>query len=156
MANLRDVLCNHGFTEVETYIQSGNISLEHPTLRASDLESEFKKLLLEHFQIAVPVIVLTKADLNCIIENNPFLKVAEVDEKALYVTFMDEISGIELKDEQSFYPDEFLISKKSIFLKIGTSYGTTKLNNQFFEKKLRVTATTRNWKTVQKLLAMAQ
>ena len=35
-------------------------------------------------------------------------------------------------------------------------YSQTKLNNRFFEKKLKVTTTTRNWKTILKLNKLSE
>jgi uncharacterized protein (DUF1697 family) len=54
-----------------------------------------------------------------------------------------------------YSPDRFTIIGKEIFLYIPEGYGNTKLSNNFFENKLKVTATTRNWKTVNKLFELA-
>ena len=51
---------------------------------------------------------------------------------------------------------EFILIDKEIFLYCPNGYGNTKLTNNFFENKLKVSATTRNWKTVNKLLEMAE
>ena len=50
--------------------------------------------------------------------------------------------------------DEFAAAEREIFLFCPNGYGRTKLNNTFFEKKLAVPATTRNWKTVLSLIRM--
>ena len=51
--------------------------------------------------------------------------------------------------------DKFYISKKKIYLFLPEGYGRTKLNNNFFEKKLGVFATTRNLRSVNKLFDIA-
>ena len=51
--------------------------------------------------------------------------------------------------------DQFALGEQEIFLYCPSGYGKTKLSNTFFEKKLGVVATTRNWKTVNALYAMA-
>ncbi len=51
--------------------------------------------------------------------------------------------------------DEYIISGKEIYLYISNGYGKTKFSTTFFERKLGVTATTRNWKTVKTLCEMA-
>ena len=48
-------------------------------------------------------------------------------------------------------PDEFAVVGREVFVHCPNGYGTTKLNNTFFEKRLGVAATTRNWRTVQTL-----
>jgi len=45
-------------------------------------------------------------------------------------------------------PDEFAVSGTEVYLSCPGGYGRTKLNNSFFERRLAVTATTRNWKSV--------
>jgi uncharacterized protein (DUF1697 family) len=51
--------------------------------------------------------------------------------------------------------DEFLVYDREIYLFCPNGYGRTKLSNSFFERKLGVAATTRNWKTVNALYEMA-
>ena len=50
----------------------------------------------------------------------------------------------------------FVIKDREIYLYCPNGYGRTKLNNQTFERKLKTTATTRNWKTVQAILEIAK
>jgi len=47
-----------------------------------------------------------------------------------------------------YKPDEFVIIGKEVYVHCPNGYGNTKLTNTFFEKKLKLSATTRNWKTV--------
>jgi uncharacterized protein (DUF1697 family) len=53
----------------------------------------------------------------------------------------------ELEDKS----DQLAIAGKDIYLFCPNGYARTKLTNNYFEKKLNVSATTRNWKTVNKL-----
>jgi len=48
--------------------------------------------------------------------------------------------------------EEFFISEKEIYLYCPNGFARTKLSNNFFERKLKLTATTRNWKTVKKII----
>ncbi len=43
---------------------------------------------------------------------------------------------------------------REVYLHCPNGYGTTKINNTFFEKRLNTVATTRNWNTVNKLAAL--
>jgi uncharacterized protein (DUF1697 family) len=51
--------------------------------------------------------------------------------------------------------DEFQVFDKEIYLFCPNGYGRTKFSNSFFERKLSVSATTRNWKTVKALFEIA-
>jgi uncharacterized protein (DUF1697 family) len=59
-------------------------------------------------------------------------------------------------DPSQYLSDEFSWKGRSVYLYCPGGYGNTKLNNGFFEKKLKLTATTRNWKTVNELIRMAE
>jgi len=63
---------------------------------------------------------------------------------------LEKLKGID------YSPEEFVLKGNIIYLYSPQGYGKAKMNNNFFENKLKVTATTRNWKTVNKLLEMAK
>ena len=97
----------------------------------------------------------TKDELQEIIENNPY---QNEDINQLHVTFLSDIPTQKPVKEIDHTKDEserFSISCKEIYLFLPHGYGRTRLSNDFFEKKLNVSATTRNWKTVNKLLDIA-
>ena len=56
---------------------------------------------------------------------------------------------------ERYRPDTFRWEGSHVYLDIPGGYGETKLTNALFERKLGVTATTRNWRTVTTLAAMA-
>ena len=73
----------------------------------------------------------------------------------LYVTFLSSkpsTESINILKEISFLPEEYSLNEKNIYLFFPNGAGKAKLNNNFIEKKLKVVGTTRNWKTVNKLL----
>ena len=47
-----------------------------------------------------------------------------------------------------YLPEEYVIDGRYVYLFVPNGYGRAKLNNNYFENKLRVLGTTRNWKTV--------
>jgi uncharacterized protein (DUF1697 family) len=51
--------------------------------------------------------------------------------------------------------EKFAINGKAVYLYCPHGFARTKLSNAFFEKKLKVNATTRNWKTTTELLIIA-
>ncbi|MDQ3292416.1 MAG: hypothetical protein M3Q05_14110 [Bacteroidota bacterium] len=58
-------------------------------------------------------------------------------------------------DPAQYNPDEFKIVGNTVYLFCPNGYGRTKLHNNFFESKCKLTATTRNWKTMQELYHLA-
>lgn len=153
MAELRELCEQLGWNNVSTYIQSGNIFFESERPEAK-LESELHSAIKDRFGYDVPVIVRSKEELSRVIQKNPFLD-THTDISTLHLTFLRNRPTSEAIEKiQSFdhSPDQFHIHNRYIFLSIPGKYHQTKLSNQFFEKKLEVETTTRNWKTVLRLL----
>lgn len=122
------------------------------------LAEKIERAIYKKYNFQVPVIIRNDEELKKIISSNPFLKEKNIEEKKLHVTFLSNTPAkmnVESIKDIDFSPDKFIIKGKEIYLHIPESYGETKLSNNFFEKKLKITATTRNWNTVNKLLEMA-
>lgn len=147
--------------DVKTYIQSGNIIFKSKNPDSKDLSSKIKVKIREVFGFDVPVIIRTEKEYKKVIEDNPF---KEEDTKQLYVTFLSEIPSKNLIEDINVnlgyktqdHLDKCVINRKEIYLLLPEGYSRTKLNNVFFEKKLKVYTTTRNWKTVTKLYDIAE
>lgn len=157
MEELKKLYETLGFSDVQTYIQSGNVVFKTSDTNIPKLIGKIEKKIKSVFHFDVPVLIRTKNSFRKLIKNTPFVK---KDFNNLHVTFLsdspshlpiDEIKK-QIKDESA----EFFISDKEIYVFCPNGYGRTKLNNNFFEKKLGVTVTTRNWKTVNKLLEMTR
>jgi uncharacterized protein (DUF1697 family) len=156
MEDLRALVTAVGGTDVRTYIQSGNavfVSRRSASAVVGSLESGLESALGSK----VPVLVRTKEELEAIIETNPFLHRGE-DPKVLHVTFMgavprpEAVASVPMKTADT---DELQVSGREVYLFCPNGYGNTKLTNSFFEKRLGSSATTRNWKTVTKLVELA-
>ena len=155
MAELRLALRDLGLTGVETYLQSGNAVFEAVGDDAAKQAAAIHGLIEREFDCDVQVLVLTAAELAQIAAANPF--VAEgADEKALHVTFLDgpveeaAFCGLSLPAQPG---EQAAVAGRVVYLHLPYGYGRTKLNNAYFERALKTTATTRNWRTV---LALAQ
>ncbi|NRB53014.1 MAG: DUF1697 domain-containing protein [Saprospiraceae bacterium] len=155
MADLRTHLSSWGFSEVQTYIQSGNIVLQDEELAANQIAKRIHQGIQSAYGFDVPVMVLAPEYLDKVLANNPFLP--EKDPKRLYVTFLSNPPVPELLDgllQEDYSPEAFNLVEKHIYFFSPSGYGRAKMNNNFFEKKLKVEATTRNWRTVNKLRDM--
>jgi uncharacterized protein (DUF1697 family) len=160
MADLKEIYTKLGFKDPKTYIQSGNIVFKSDKkLSETEVAQKIEKAIEEKYNFHVPVIIRTLPEIKKIIAANPFLQEKDIDLKKLHVTFLSEIptkENLRNVENIAFPPDEFIIQGKEIYLHIPESYGETKLSNSYFEKKLKVTATTRNWNTVNTLMKIAE
>jgi len=159
MDALRKSYGNMGFQNVKTYLQSGNVIFTCNHFEIKDLEQKISRQIEQDFGFEVPVIVLTIEKLKQVIENNPFLNDPKIDESFLHVTFLaskpvqSDYKTIEDKKQNG---EEISISNTTVYLFCPNGYGRTKLTNNFLEAKLKVGATTRNWKTTNELYKIAQ
>ena len=146
------------FHDVETYIRSGNVLFSTVKKDTRELERLIEAEILRQFGFEVPVLVLSGEELEKVFRENPFLVKQNVDINCLHVTLLADRPEQKLIDDLSGFGsngDEFVIVGKSVYLFCPNGYGRTKLTNTFFERKLKTRATTRNWKTIGKLLALS-
>lgn len=160
MADLRELLTGIGFTDVKTYIQSGNIFFNLSNeMNDAEIADAIEKLISDNYEFNVPVVVRSVEEVQQAIKSNPFYAENEEDITHLHLTFLKEKPSEEnqLKTEEYNYePDKFVIKNKDVFIFCEGKYHKSKLTNTFFEKKLKVSTTTRNWKTILKLLELSQ
>ncbi len=156
MQDLTELYQDLDFKEVVTYIQSGNVIFKtEKKFTDIKLAKLIEEKIAEKYNFHVPIIIRTYEDLQNVVLTNPF-KNEDID--SLYVTFLSNTpNALNLMklDDANFLPDKFEVIGKEIFICV-TSYGNTKLSNNFFESKLKVIATTRNWKTVNKLIEIVK
>jgi len=147
-----------GFTDVRTYVQSGNVVFAAKERTAAPLASKIAGRIKRDFGYDVPVLVLRADELARVFEANPFLAEKGIDPAKLHVTFLagaPAAAGLKKMEAMASGRDTFRCLRTSIYLHCPDGYGNTKLNNNAFERALAVGATTRNWKTVTTLAQMA-
>ena len=155
MADLKSLFEKLEFSNIQTYIQSGNVIFNSDQKRSNaDLEQEIQQAIADTFGFDVPVIIRSAEEMTDSIANNPFWKEKDIDIDRLHLTFLKELPSKEKLDKLktlTFNPDRFEIIGKDVFIFCSAGYSDSKLTNQLFESKLGTSATTRNWKTVIKL-----
>jgi uncharacterized protein (DUF1697 family) len=156
MVDLKELYESLDLQKVKTYIQSGNVVFQFKGSTSLELTKIIESEIKEVFGIDLIVFIRAKNEFEKIIQNNP-LKNEDINK--LYITFLSEypseIPFIEIEKIKD-NSEKFSINTKEIYLFCPNGYGRTKLSNNFFEKKLKVFATTRNWKTVNKLFDLAK
>ncbi|TBW28696.1 DUF1697 domain-containing protein [Gramella sp. KN1008] len=156
MKDLKEVFEKLEFKNVQTYIQSGNIIFDaEKKLSNSSIERQIEDAMASKYDFQVSVIVRTSDQLKKIITENPFQPIENI--KKHYLVFLkdkpaaEHVSLIEKTDSD----DSFRIVDDHIYVRYASRYSDSKLSNNFFENKLKVPASTRNWKTLHKLLEIS-
>lgn len=158
MAELRAHMEGAGFQDVETYIQSGNIVFNSTLNSTGEVEVAIINMIKDKYGFDVPTLVKQASDLDYVLDNCPYFDPSK-DITRIYVTFLDGVPA----DEQivklaefEFPPEEYCLDGSNVYFYSPLGYGNAKMNNNFFEAKLKVAATTRNWKTVNRLAEMSK
>ena len=147
-----------GFKNVRTYVQSGNVVFEAKERAAGPLGPKIVARIKRDFGFDVPVLVLGATELSRVVAENPFVAQRGVDLTKLHVTFLagaPAAAGLKKMEGVSSGRDAFRCLGQIVYLLCPDGYGNTTLSNNAFERALGAAATTRNWKTVTTLAAMA-
>lgn len=157
MAELRQSFVTLGYSDVSTYIQTGNVFFGSATKSTSTLVEEIEGQLERDFGSSPAVILRSTAELRRVLATSPY-PAQGADPARHHVTFLAAKPG---KDKLSaFSPppsgrDELVVIGKEIYVHTPDGYGNSKLNGAMLERRLGVVTTTRNWNTVTKLCALA-
>jgi len=160
MKDLKALYEGLNFDNVMTYIQSGNVIFDSTEADTAKLENMIEGAIKDQYGFEVPVDVRISEDYQKIIKNCPFAPVdVEKDGTKILVTFLSGMPD----------PDKLAAARKAatlsevmemdgsvLYLHCPNGYGKTKLSNAYLEKKLGLTATTRNWKSILKLRELAE
>lgn len=147
------------FTNVETYLQSGNVVFQSEEQDKDKLSLAIEAEIEKNFGFPIKVFVRCIGDFARIIAGNPFTSAKYLEPVKIHVTFLDKTpSGNVLADLKNPNEDgdEFFAVGKKVYIYCPNGYGRTKLNNNFFEGRFGMPATTRNWKTVKTLYEIAK
>ena len=158
MKDLKTLYEGLGLKNVITYVQSGNVIFDYDKIKIASISKKIEDKIFENYHFNVSVINKSVVEMESVIKNNPFVKQKGIDLTRLYVSFLYETpvqTNIDKIKDIISGDDKFIISGDEVYLYCPVSYGNSKLSNNFFENKLKVTATTRNWKTVNELLRLA-
>jgi uncharacterized protein (DUF1697 family) len=156
MADFKQLLLDSGFQNVQTYIQSGNILCKGDQ-KKTVVKQQIERLIKENYGFEVTVLVLNSSELEHIIQNNPFVQ-SQVPIEKLYCTLLEKKPDLEAQRlllEYNSEDEEFVFDGALLYFCYHIGYGKSKVNNPFVEKKLKIQGTTRNWKTMNKLLELS-
>jgi uncharacterized protein (DUF1697 family) len=156
MEGLRELLSGLGYGDVRTYLQSGNVVLDSGA-RPGQLEARLEGELAEGLGFAVDVFVRTRSELASVLDRNPLAEIA-TDPARYLVTFLRAKPGAALAARLAaidLAPERLAVSGREIYSWHPGGVGRSELAKLLSERSLGMTATARNWTTIEKLLALA-
>ena len=153
MARLRALYQALGCEDVETYLQTGNVVFRR-TRDPAAVGRGVERAIKHELGLEIRVLDRTHDALAAIVEADAF---ADADPSRRFVMFLSGRPGREISrelDHVRLGPDEAVLLGEELHLHCPDGIGNSKLPGMLSEKRLGVVATTRNWRTVTRLLEM--
>ena len=152
MQDLRTLLEDLGAQKVKTYIQSGNAVFQHQNENSLELSSKIKAAIKDSHGFEPKVLLLSLAELAQAIAANPYSQ-AEPEPKTL--TEVPSNPDLALLNSLKKDAEAFTLTDKVFYLYAPDGIGRSKLAERV-ERTLRVATTARSWRTVGKVMALAE
>jgi len=142
-----------GYTDVATYIQTGNVLFTTGSKSQAGISAAIEQRLDEDFGDSPAVLLRSVADFRRVSSSSPYAR-AGADPGRHHVTFLATSPSKAALDALRLPPsgrDELVVDGKEIYVHTPDGYANTKYTGTFLERRLGVVSTTRNWNTVTKL-----
>jgi uncharacterized protein (DUF1697 family) len=156
MADLRNMLARLGYSDIGTLLNSGNAVFRAPGTSAAKHALAISAAIAERLGFEVPVIVKSAQDLAAIVAANPWAEAA-ADPSKLMVAFMQDVQGLAaLQGIEALVtpPEVFAVGEQAAYLYCANGILESRAAEALLGKVGKA-ATTRNWATTLKLLALA-
>jgi uncharacterized protein (DUF1697 family) len=158
MSELKQAFLAAGCSNVATFVQSGNVALEVDEEQLPSIGEAITRELGKVLGDPPAVMLRTSSELRRMVKSEPFAPLAGDADTKLYVAFLaakprrtpefplrsstEALEAIGMRGK-----DVFIVSRRK-------ENGAFGFPNDFIEKQLGVSATTRDWPTVSKMAAM--
>ena len=157
MDYLRSLFAALGFTNVETFIASGNVIFDSPSKSTKALEKKIEASLQQTLGYAVATFIRSTSELLAIANYKPFSD-AELSAagNSLYVGFMAASPSDEAKQKLlalGLKLNDFHLHGREVYWLLRTKFSDSEFSGARLEKTLGMSATLRNSTTVKKLAA---
>ena len=157
MERLRETFGALGFVNVKTYIQSGNVVFETDEAGDRKLEEKIEQAVEKEF-FKTPVMVRSIDEIREAVENNPFAN-EEFEDKLFHLVFLAE----KLSDEKAELllshnreTEKFAVRGREVYCLLRNGVADSLLGKKFIDNKLKTPATARNWRTIRKIIELAE
>ena len=147
-----------GFRNVKTYIASGNVIFDSRNSSIVGLEKKAEKKLLETFGHKIAVVIFSLAELQALIDSDVFKRITSHADAMLLVTFLKtNVTPAKLPIESKTENLRVFAMQDRVAFTVALrkKTGWFGFPNNFIEKQLGVGATTRQWRTLKKVVAVA-
>lgn len=157
MDHLRELFESLGFSNVETFIASGNVIFDSETDDAWTLERKIENRLRESLGYEVASFVRSASELADISRHQPFdASDLGAEAASLYIAFLPAPPSAEAEQKLLAHRnevDDFLVHGREVYWQCRKTMSESSFSGALLEKTMGTPATVRNATTVRKLVA---
>lgn len=154
MADLRKELEAAGFDEVVSIGQSGNVIVSREGTE-DEIVSQVKAVIAKSFGVDVEAVVRSADEVKAVLTSNPLADLA-VDGAKYLAIFLSAAPGkkeAEALLAEDVSPEVVKVDGRTVFVWTPNGVKAMRVNHTALEKRFGVTATARNWNTLEKIAA---
>jgi uncharacterized protein (DUF1697 family) len=159
MPRLREALTEAGFAEVQTLVQSGNVVARSRHRSGDAVAAAVRGVVRDTFDLDVPVIVRTPAQLRAVLDWNPFPEQAASEPKLVHVVHLPKAPPASAVREllgADVAPDAVAAKGREVVLCYAQSMHASKLPRSKLVSRLTADGTARNWRTLTALVDLTR
>lgn len=158
MAGLCSLCADLGWSDVQSYIQSGNLVFSANGTAAA-LEIKLERAIMEEFGFSIPVIVRAATDWPAYVKNNPFPAASEREPNRVMLGLSKtppKPDAAKLLQERAANGEHIAQAGDAIWMHFKKGVAGSKLSPALFDRLVGSPVTMRNWRTVLKLEEMTR
>jgi uncharacterized protein (DUF1697 family) len=161
MADLRTAVSSLGYSDVSTYIQSGNVLFSPPETDTTVLEAAIGAEIARAFGLKIGIVVVSRDQLVAVLSQNPYPD--EPNPRYVHVVFLGTEPDQALLDRLKMAGDAAVAKGtrdtatalgRTLYLHTPDGYGASELSQAVLRITTPVKGTARNLATTTKLLAL--
>ena len=157
MSELRALCSEIGWSNVQTYIQSGNLILSAAGKPAA-LEAELQRAIERRFALSIPVIMRAAVDWSAYLQTNPFLAACKKEPHLVMLCLSQKnakADAVKQLRERAPGGERLAQVGDALWIHFPGGVARSKLSPALLDRSVGSPVTARNWLTVLKLNEMA-
>lgn len=157
MEHLRIMYADMGFKNIASYIQTGNVYFETKAADTGKIAKKIEKYLEKELGFEVETYVRTTDELKQIADTDPFANITDDGNAVVYIGILEAAPTKECIEKLYTYNSEvdtFKVVGRELYALRYRDAGKSKFTPKLMEQALKLKGTTRNRKTIYKLLGL--
>lgn len=156
MADLRVCVTSLGYEDVGTILQSGTVLFRAGRASAVRIETELERALLAKLSLETTVCVRSAAQIEAIVQGNPFDRMASDDPSHLVAVVLKaqpSAAAVAAFKRAIAGREQISLGEGVLYVTYPDGIGESKLTAAVLDRALGTVGTARNWNTVRRIAA---